>query len=144
MSSRGRIACVAVLVVSVIGIGYHLSRGREALNFERVVWIPDKPGRDGQLLLYVPEIEIGRDLSRKAELVLKYAPDAIREARQTASRVVFIIPSNTERTNASFSGFRVEQLMKYVSMPRDRALQQVKMHSWTSLPLPAIDAMLRR
>jgi hypothetical protein len=120
------------------------------LEFEQVVWVQNKAPQVSSLYVLVPEA--ARDPAAINKLVLRYAPAALREADRLTGpderkrarfkdrfTVVFVIRSEKGGNHAAATGFSVEQLKEYTSVPKEKALLTIGRHAWTFQKLPLIN-----
>ena len=138
------------------GLGVGLATNQVAagedppLQFEQVVWVRNKAPQVPALYVLVPEAT--KDLDELAKLVRRYAPAALREvdelagpdarrrARLTDKLVIaFVVPQGKADKQAFVTGFSIDELKEYTSVPEERALKSIRRHAWTFQKLPLIN-----
>ena len=120
------------------------------LQFEQVVWVRNKAPQVPALYVLVPEV--AKDLDELAKLVRRYAPAALREVDELAGPdarrraritdnlvVVFVVPQGKADKHAVATGFSIDQLKEYTSIPAEKALKTIRRHAWMFQKLPLIN-----
>jgi hypothetical protein len=120
------------------------------LQFEQVVWVRNKAPQISALYVLLPEAS--KDLDEIAKLVLRYAPAALREVDELAGPdgrrrarltdklgVGFVVRQEKEGKHALVTGFSIDQLREYTSVPEEKALKMIRRHAWTFQKLPLIN-----
>jgi hypothetical protein len=123
-------------------------KGDEKLTFENVV--VQKSADRGPDLLYVVLTEVKANNEKLVDLVLKYAPAALREAAEHKFKgttkgdekhkydgnVVFLVQGARGDGKGYGSGFSVEQLQEILAAKDSQARELVRAHSWSLAKLP--------
>ncbi len=122
------------------------------LHFEQVVWVRNKAPQIPQMYVLVPEVTTAKELDELQKLVRRYAPAALREVDELAGPdarrraritdnlvVVFVVPQGKGNKQAFATGFSIDQLKEYTSVPEERALKSIGRHAWTFQKLPLIN-----
>ena len=150
MRHRHRWLLVSISLLAPLSAGPSAAKEEADLEFEQVVWVQNK---DPQIsLLYVLVPEPYKDNAGLDKMVLRYVPAALREAERLTGpdelkrarfkgtfNVVFVVRRQKDDKHASATGFSVEQLKEYTSVPREKALKTIGRHAWTSQKLPLIN-----
>lgn len=119
------------------------------LEFDQVVWVQNKAPQVSVIYVLVPDA--AKELPEASKLVLLYAPLALREAERLTGpderklprfkgefTIAFLIPNATDGKQALATGFSVEQLREYTSVPQEKALKMLGRHTWTFQRLPLV------
>jgi hypothetical protein len=119
-------------------------------EFEQVVWVQNRAPQLSALYVLVPEAtKLPAEVDK---LVLRYAPAALREAERLTGPderkrarfqgkfgVVFVIRREKDGKHAIATGFSIDQLREYSSVPEAKAMRLIRVHAWTFQKLPLIN-----